>query len=94
MGKQWIVGKCVEGGEPGIRSNTDTKVGEFKMYDISGGKNNCFFANGILVHDENLMELHLINENIHYRTVASLWDWLSYPGGFDPNHVNYKDVYG
>jgi len=62
----------VEGGEPGIRSNIDTKVGEFKMYDISGGKNNCFFANGILVHDENLMELHLINENIQYSTVASL----------------------
>lgn len=35
----------------------DTLFGEFEMFDISGGKNHCFFANGILVHDENLTEL-------------------------------------
>lgn len=31
--------------------------GNFKMFDISGGENNCFFANNILVHDENLTAL-------------------------------------
>jgi hypothetical protein len=35
----------------------DTVVGDFEMFDISGGDNHCFFANSILVHDENLTEL-------------------------------------
>lgn len=40
-------------------TNIETIIGDFKMYDISGGKNHCFFANGILVHDENLVDLQL-----------------------------------
>lgn len=39
----------------------DTLFGDFEMYDISGGQNHCFFANGILVHDENLTELQEVN---------------------------------
>lgn len=39
----------------------DTLFGDFEMYDISGGQNHCFFANGILVHDENLTELQQVN---------------------------------
>ena len=42
----------------------DTLFGDFEMYVISGGQNHCFFANGILVHDENLTELH--EENGHF----------------------------
>ncbi|MCH8034205.1 MAG: hypothetical protein IH950_10695 [Bacteroidetes bacterium] len=38
--------------------------GDFKMYIISGGTNHCFFANGILVHDENLQNLKLTRENV------------------------------
>lgn len=53
-------------------TNIATEKGEFKMYDISGGENNCFFANGILVHDENIMELNLIDRNIQYSTESSL----------------------
>lgn len=37
----------------------DTLIGDFEMFDISGGSNHCFFANNILVHDENLTELLL-----------------------------------
>lgn len=40
-------------------TNIETIIGDFKMYDISGGENHCFFANGILVHDENLVDLQL-----------------------------------
>lgn len=36
--------------------------GHFQMFDISGGKNNCFFANNILVHDENLAALDFNEE--------------------------------
>lgn len=39
----------------------DALFGDFEMYDISGGQNHCFFANGILVHDENLTELQEVN---------------------------------
>jgi Ataxin-1 and HBP1 module (AXH) len=39
----------------------ETIFGDFEMYDISGGQNHCFFANGILVHDENLTELQELN---------------------------------
>jgi intein/homing endonuclease len=42
-------------------TSIDTVFGNFKMYDISGGQNHCFFANGILVHDENLTELQEVN---------------------------------
>jgi hypothetical protein len=43
-----------------------TKVGDQKMYVISGGKNNSFFANGIVVSDENLMTLNLENTNAEF----------------------------
>ena len=42
-------------------TSIDTMFGDFEMYDISGGQNHCFFANGILVHDENLSELQTVN---------------------------------
>jgi hypothetical protein len=32
----------------------DRLSGKYAMFNISGGKNHCYFANGILVHDENL----------------------------------------
>jgi Ataxin-1 and HBP1 module (AXH). len=32
----------------------DTLVGWFEMYVIDGGNEHCFFANNILVHDENV----------------------------------------
>ena len=40
--------------------------GDFNMHIISGGKNHCFFANGILVHDENLQNLKLTRENVEF----------------------------
>lgn len=48
----------------GILQEVDVKsieveIGDFTMYIISGGKNNCFFADGILVHDENLQNCNL-----------------------------------
>lgn len=42
----------------------DTINGEFRMYTISGGKNHCFFANGFLVHDENLQNLELTANSV------------------------------
>ncbi|MDI9312775.1 MAG: hypothetical protein QM535_21375 [Limnohabitans sp.] len=48
----------------------DTLFGDFEMYDISGGQNHCFFANGILVHDENLTELHEVNGQFLAHTKA------------------------
>jgi len=42
----------------------DTMVKESKMYVISGGKNNNFFANGIVVSDENLLQLELPKEEL------------------------------
>jgi len=50
-------------------ANIETIVGDFKMYDISGGENHCFFANGILVHDENLVDLQLKGANIEFATL-------------------------
>ena len=50
-------------------TNIKTIVGDFKMYDISGGKNHCFFANGILVHDENLVDLQLEGTSIEFATL-------------------------
>ncbi len=44
--------------------NIETKVKETKMYVISGGDNNSFFANGIVVSDENLLELELPKEEL------------------------------
>jgi hypothetical protein len=43
--------------------------GDFTMYNISGGIYNNFFANTILVHDENLLLLNLEKENIQYEEV-------------------------
>lgn len=40
----------------------DILYGNYTMYIISGDKHNCFFANRILVHDENLE--YLINNKI------------------------------
>jgi len=31
--------------------------GDFQMYVISGGADHCFFANGVLVHDENVSNI-------------------------------------
>ena len=42
----------------------DTFIGNYEMYDITGGNNHCFFANGLLVHDENLENLNNIDELI------------------------------
>jgi len=50
-------------------TNIETIVGLFKMYVISGGKNHCFFANGMLVHDENLVDLQLEGEGIEFTTI-------------------------
>lgn len=50
--------------------------GLYEMYDISGGKNNCFFANGILVHDENIMRLPeslLALRNMKTRTMSKVY---------------------
>lgn len=44
----------------------DFLSGDFRMHIFSGGKNHCFFANGILVHDENLQDLNLKREYIEF----------------------------
>lgn len=43
--------------------------GDFVMHVISGGEHNCFFANGILSHDENLANL-LITDNKRLQATA------------------------
>jgi len=43
-----------------------TQFGEYKMYNISGGENHNFFANGILVHDENIMEFDLTQKGVEF----------------------------
>lgn len=48
----------------------DAKVKDSKMYVISGGKNNNFFANGIVVSDENIMALNLKEIDIEVETLA------------------------
>lgn len=50
-------------------THIETMIGDFKMYDISGGKDHCFFANGILVHDENLVDLQLECASIEFATL-------------------------
>lgn len=50
-------------------TNIETIVGDFKMYIISGGENHYFFANGILVHDENLVDLQLDAVSIEFATL-------------------------
>ncbi len=45
-------------------THIDNIFGDFEMYIISGGTNHCFFANGILVHDENVQDLKLTRENV------------------------------
>lgn len=40
----------------------DTFVEDAKMHIISGGHNNSFFANGIVVSDENIGNLEVINQ--------------------------------
>jgi len=49
--------------------NIEIIYGEFTMYNISGGNHNNYFANGILAHDENMLSLDLIRENIQYSEV-------------------------
>lgn len=49
--------------------NIETKTGNFDMFNISGGKHHNFFANGILVHDENLVDLDLDKHKIEYSTI-------------------------
>ena len=49
----------------------ETIVGNFKMYIIAGGENHCFFANGVLVHDENLVNLQLYNASIEFATLLA-----------------------
>lgn len=44
----------------------ETKVEDQEMYVISGGKNNSFFANGIVVSDENIMALNLEEHNVKF----------------------------
>lgn len=50
---------CLKNGS--LKRNSIIKIetisGKFKMYDITGGDNHCFFANSLLVHDENLISL-------------------------------------
>ena len=48
-------------------THIDYMFGDFDMYIISGGSSHCFFANGILVHDENLQNLKLTRENVEFR---------------------------
>ncbi len=47
-------------------TKTNIIKGDFAMYAISGGKNHCFFANGFLVHDENLLNLELTTSHVKY----------------------------
>lgn len=54
-----------------IIEKIDTLIEDQKMYVISGGKNNNFFANGIVVSDENLMALNLENINIEFKSLIS-----------------------
>ncbi|MCK4665001.1 MAG: hypothetical protein KAT68_19180 [Bacteroidales bacterium] len=55
-----------------IIKNIVTEIGKFEMYNISGGVNRCFFANGILVHDENLMELDLSDHEVEFQIAESI----------------------
>ena len=76
-----LVTQKIEIGDNCLSINIDNKViskridnitiikGYFKMYIISGGKNHNFIANGILVHDENLTQLNLIEEEIEYKEI-------------------------
>ena len=50
----------------------ETKVKESRMYVISGGVNNSFFANGILVSDENIMELDLTQKGVEFTLLEIL----------------------
>lgn len=54
-----------------VIENIDTLNEDQKMYVISGGKNNSFFANGIVVSDENLMALNIENKNIEFKSLIS-----------------------
>lgn len=63
VGKMQIGDKCLHYSDKGLQEvevvSIEAKIGSFKMYVISGGENNSFFANGIVVSDENIMALDL-----------------------------------
>lgn len=62
---------CLENGVIGTTEvkEIETITGTFEMYNISGGENHNFFANGILAHDENLAELDLDRYGVEYESV-------------------------
>jgi len=62
--------QCLRGGESGVCRtqvvSIDDLPGVHEMYVVSAGEAHCFFANGILVHDENLAMLSYVGCGSHF----------------------------